>query len=91
MVYCSAKMSRHRQNGLSFVPKKIFIWVPREASGGLKVTAGKRVTTLLPLYPHNVLLVSVSFRQHCFLWQDMFKTSSIDIVGLSQAELQKTY
>ena len=30
------KISRHGQNGSSFVPKKILTWVPREAKGGLK-------------------------------------------------------
>ena len=39
-LFC--KMSRHGQNGLSFVPKKILTWVPREARGGLKAVAGKR-------------------------------------------------
>ena len=29
--------SRHRQNGLSYVPKKILTWMLREARGGLKV------------------------------------------------------
>ena len=47
------KMSRHKQNGLSFVPKKILTWVPREARGALKVIAGKRLTTLLSLYSHS--------------------------------------
>ena len=32
VVFC--EMSRHRHNGLSFVPKKILTWVPREARGG---------------------------------------------------------
>ena len=31
VLFC--KMSRHRQNGLSFVPKKILTWVLREAMG----------------------------------------------------------
>ena len=35
-------MSRHGQNGLSFVPTKILTWVPREARGGLKAIAVKR-------------------------------------------------
>ena len=38
VLFC--EMSRHRQNGLSFVPKKIITWVAREAMGGLKATAG---------------------------------------------------
>ena len=39
----SAKTSRHRQNGLSYVPKKILTWMLREARGGLKATVGNRV------------------------------------------------
>ena len=41
----SAKTSRHKQNGLSYVPKKILTWMLREARGGLKATAGNRVKT----------------------------------------------
>ena len=36
VLFC--KMSRHGQNGLSFVPKKLTS-VPREARGGLKAVA----------------------------------------------------
>ena len=43
LVYYSAKTSRHRQNDLSYVPKKILIWMLREARGGLKATVGNRV------------------------------------------------
>ena len=57
------KMNRHRQNGSSFVTKKILTCVPREIRRGLKVTADKRVTTLLSLYPHSFSLLSVSFSQ----------------------------
>ena len=83
-MYYFAKMSRHGQNGLSFVPKKILTWVPREARVGLKATAGKRATALLSLYPHSVLLLSVSFSQNL-----VFETISAHsgIVGLSQSEL----
>ena len=42
-MYYSAKTSRHRQNGLSYVPKKILTWMLREARGGLKATVGNRV------------------------------------------------
>ena len=42
-MYYSAKTSRHRQNGLSYVPKKILTWMLREARRGLKATVGKRV------------------------------------------------
>ena len=47
------KMNRHRQNGSSFVIKKILTSVPREIRRGLKATADKRVTTLPSLYPHS--------------------------------------
>ena len=88
-MYYSAKISRHRQNGLSFVPKKILTWVPREARGGPKVIAGKRITTLLSLYPHSFLLLSVSFSQSVVLSTRLCSKpfQHIDIVGLSQAEL----
>ena len=41
------KTSRHRQNGLSYLPKNILTWMLREAREGLKTTAGNsnRVTT----------------------------------------------
>ena len=34
---------RHRQNGLSYVLKKILTWMLREARGVLKATVGNRV------------------------------------------------
>ena len=43
LVYYSAKTIRHRQNGLSYVPKKILTWMLREARGGLNATVGNRV------------------------------------------------
>ena len=43
LVYYSAKTNRHRQNGLSYVPKKILTWMLREARGGLKATVSNRV------------------------------------------------
>ena len=48
-MYYSAKTSRHRQNGLSYVPKKILTWMLREARRGLKGTEGNGVTTRLLL------------------------------------------
>ena len=42
-MYYSAKTSRHRQNGLSYVLKKILTWMLREARGGLQATVGNRV------------------------------------------------
>ena len=32
-MYYSAKSSRHRQNGLSYVPNKLLTWMLREARG----------------------------------------------------------
>ena len=40
VLFC--KLSRHGQNGLSFVPKKILTWVSRETRRGLKAIVGKR-------------------------------------------------
>ena len=52
-----AKTSRNRQNGLSYVPKKILTWTLREARGGLKATVGNRVK---PDY-HFIRIVFCSF------------------------------
>ena len=41
-VFYSAKMNRHRQNGSSFVLKKILTGVLKEAVGGLKTTATQK-------------------------------------------------
>ena len=43
LVYYSAKTTRHRQNGLSYVPKRILTWMLREARGSLEATVGNRV------------------------------------------------
>ena len=43
LVSYSVKTSRHRQNGLSNVPKRILTWMLREARGGLKATEGNRI------------------------------------------------
>ena len=48
---------RHRQNGLSYVLKKILTWMLREARGGLKATVGNRVE---PDY-HFICIVFCSF------------------------------
>ena len=42
-MYYSAKTSRHRQSGLSDVPKKILTWMLREARGSLKATVDNRI------------------------------------------------
>ena len=49
----TGKTSRHRINGLSYVPKKILTSMLREARGGLKAVADNRVTTILSLYPNS--------------------------------------
>ena len=85
VLFC--KMSRHGQNGLSFVPKKILTWVPREARGGLKAIAGKR-QQLLSHYPHSFLLHSVSFSQSV-VFPARICSKPFHIVGLSnQTELK---
>ena len=82
-------MSRHGQNGLSFVPKKILTWVPRDARGGLKAIAGKRQQPYYHFIQTDFLLLSVSFPQPecCFPRLSSKPFQHIDIVGLSQAEL----
>ena len=89
-MYYSAKTSRHRQNGLSYVPKKIITWMLREARGGLKTTVGNRVKP----DDHFIRIVSlfffVSFSQTLvFPGRLCSKTCQhlLDIVGLSQAEV----
>ena len=47
LVYYSAKMCRHRQNGLSYAPTKILTWMLREARGDLKATVGNYLTITL--------------------------------------------
>ena len=63
LVYYSAKMSRYRQNGLLYVPKKILTRMLRDATGDLKATVGNTATTRLSLNLHGCLLFSVSFNQ----------------------------
>ena len=90
-MYYSAKTSRHRQNRLSYVPKKILTWMLREAKGGLKVTVGNRVTTRLSLYPHSFLFFSVPFNQGVVFPSRLCSKACqhiLDIVGLSPVLLQ---
>ena len=88
VLFC--KMSRHGQNGLSLVPKKIPTWVHREARKYLKVIAGKRQQ---PCYHsiHTVFcyLLFLSARVLSSLpgYICLKPFQHIDIVGLSQAEL----
>ena len=88
------KTSRHRQNGISYVPKKIFTWMLREARGGLKATVGNRVTTRLSLHPHSFLFFSVSFSYSLVFHSSLCSKACqhiLDIVGLSQADVRRTY
>ena len=77
-------MSRHRQNGLSYVPEKILTCMLREARGGLKATAGNRVK---PDY-HFIRIVFCFFlflsARFLCSWQAMLKSMSAHIghVGL---------
>ena len=41
VLFCET--SRHRQNGLSYVPKRILTWMLKEARGGFKATVGNGV------------------------------------------------
>ena len=61
VLFC--KMSRHGQNGVSYVPKKILTWMLWEAKGGLKGTESNRVTTSLLLYPPVFLFFFFCFFQ----------------------------
>ena len=83
----SVKISRHRQNGSSFVPTKILTCELREAGGTLKATAGKRVTITLS----TQFFVAFCFFQPeaRFAWQAVLKTipSHFRHCSLSQAEL----
>ena len=89
-MYYSVKSSRHRQKGLSYVPKKILTLMFREARGGLKATVSNRVTTRLSLYPHRFLFFSVSFNQNLDFPSRLCSEACqliLDMVGLSQAEV----
>ena len=72
-MYYSAKTSRHRENGLSYVPKKILTWMLREASGGLKATVDNRVKPDLSLYQHSFFVNFCFFQpDSCIPWQAMY-------------------
>ena len=82
--------SRHGQNRLSSVPKKILTWIIRKPGGGLKLTVDNRVTTRLTLY--QIIFCSFLF----LLSRVLFSLAGyaqkacqhiLDMVGLSQAEV----
>ena len=62
----------------------------REARGGLKATVDKS-KTWLSLCPHSFLLFSVSFSQILVFPGRLCLKACQDIVGLSQAEIWRTY
>ena len=89
-MYYSTRTSRHRQNGLSYVPKKILTWMLREAEGVLKATIGNRVQPDYHFIHIFFLFFSVSFSQSLVLPGRLCSKASqhtLDIVGLSQAEV----
>ena len=90
LVYYSAKTSRHRQNGLSYVPKRRLTWMLREARGGLKATVGNRVKPdyhFIHIVFCYFLFLSARFPVFpCRLCSKACQHIS-DIVGLSQAEV----
>ena len=78
-MYYSEKTSRHRQNRLSYVPKKILTWMLREARGCLKATVGNRVK---PDYHFiGIVFVLICFFQpgSCVPWQVILKSMSAHI------------
>ena len=83
-MYYSAKTSKHRQNGLRYVPKKLLTWMLKKARGGLKATVGNRV---LPITLSTFFFALFCFFQleSCFpggLCSEAFQ-HILDIVGLS--------
>ena len=83
-------MSRHRQNGLSYVPKKTLTWTIKEARGGLKATVVNRVKPDYHFICIAFLFVSVSFSQILVSPGRLCSKACqfiLDIVGLSQAEV----
>ena len=89
-MYYSAKTSRHRQNALSYVPKKILTWMLREASGGLKAAVGNRVKLDYHFIRIGFCQFSVSFSQILVFPGRLCSKACqhiLNIVGLSQAEV----
>ena len=86
----SAKTSRHRQSGLSYVPKKILTWMLREARGSLKATVDNKVKPDCHFIRIVFLLFFVSFSQILvFPGRLCLKARQhiLEIVGLSRAEV----
>ena len=89
-MYYSVKTSRHRQNGLSYVLKKILTWMLREARGGLKATVGNRVK-LDYHFIRSFLFFSGFFFSQILVFPGRLCSKAcqhiLNIVGLSQAEV----
>ena len=85
-------MSRHRQNGLSYVPKKKLPWILREAKGVLKETARNRVQ---PDYHfiHIVLFFSVVFFSQSLVFSDRLCSKAsqhvLGITGLARLRFEE--
>ena len=73
------KTSRHIQNGVSYVPKKILTWMLREARGGLKATVGNRVNLIITLSAWFFVLFCFFQPDSCVPWQGMLKSVSAHI------------
>ena len=89
-MYYSTGTNRHRQNGLSYVPKKILTWMLRKAREFLKAIVGNRVQPDYHFVHVVFLLFCVSFSQSLVFSGRLCSKASqhiLDIVGLSQAEI----
>ena len=89
-MYYSVKTSRHRQSGLSYVPKEILTWMLREARGGLKTAVGNRAQADYHFIHMVILFFFVSFGQSLLFPSRLCSKACqhiFDIVGLSQAEV----
>ena len=92
LVYYSTKTSRYRQIGLWCVPKQILTWMLREARGGLTATVGNRVK---PDYHFIRIVFLFFFFSQILVFPGRLCSKPcqhiLDIVGLSQAEVWRTY
>ena len=67
LVYYSMRTSRHWQNGSSYVPKKILIWMLREAMGVLKATVDNRIQPITFIHIVFCSFLFLSARAMCSL------------------------
>ena len=84
----------NEQAWTKWIPKKMLTWMLREARGGLMATVGNRVLPDCQFVQIVFLFFSVSFSQRLvfpgWLCSEAFQ-HILDILGLSQAEVQRTY